>query len=69
MCATTVALTGPITAATALSLATDFRQPQQLTITLGRIGYKKKGVGGGGRVFAQAGFEGGPEMFDGVEVG
>ena len=36
---------------------------------MGHIGDKKEGVGGGGEVFAQAGLEGGPEMFDGVEVG
>jgi hypothetical protein len=36
---------------------------------MGHIGDAKKGVGGGGEVFAQAGFEGGPEVFDGVEVG
>ena len=36
---------------------------------MGHIGDKKKGVGGGSEVFAQAGLEGGPEMFDGVQVG
>jgi hypothetical protein len=30
---------------------------------------KKEGVGGGGQVMAQAGLEGGPKMFDGVEIG
>ncbi len=33
------------------------------------MGDKKEGVGSGGEVFAQAGLEGGPEMFDGIEVG
>jgi len=32
------------------------------------MGDKKEGIGGGGKVFAQAGLEGGPEMFDGIEV-
>jgi hypothetical protein len=36
---------------------------------IGHIGDKKEGVGGGGEVLAQAGLEGGTEMFDGVEVG
>ena len=36
---------------------------------MGHIGDKKEGVGGGGEVFAQTGLEGGPEMFDGIEVG
>jgi hypothetical protein len=36
---------------------------------MGHIGDKKEGVGGGGKVFAQAGFEGGPKVFDGVEAG
>jgi hypothetical protein len=36
---------------------------------LGHIGDKKEWVGGGGKLFAQAGFEGDPEVFDGVEVG
>ena len=36
---------------------------------MGHIGDKKEGVGGGGEVFAQAGLESGPEVFDGVEVG
>jgi hypothetical protein len=36
---------------------------------MGHIGDKKEGIGGGGEVFAQAGFESGPEMLDGVEVG
>jgi len=35
---------------------------------MGHIGNKKKGVGGVGEVLAQSGLEGGPEMFDGVEV-
>jgi hypothetical protein len=36
---------------------------------LGHIGDKKEGVGGREEVLAQAGLEGGPKMFDGVEVG
>jgi hypothetical protein len=36
---------------------------------LAHIGDKKEGVGGGRKLFAQAGLERGPEMFDGVEVG
>jgi hypothetical protein len=40
-----------------------------LTITLGHIGDKKEGVGGVGQVFAEAGFESGPEVFNGIEVG
>jgi hypothetical protein len=39
-----------------------------ITIILGHIGDKKEGVGGGGEIFAQAGLEGGPEMFDGIEI-
>jgi len=35
---------------------------------MGHIGDKKEGVDGGGEVFAQAGLEGGPEMFDRVEI-
>jgi len=36
---------------------------------LGHIGDKKERVGGVGQVFAEASLEGGPEMFDRVEVG
>jgi hypothetical protein len=42
--------------------------PIQLAITLGHIGDKKEGVGGGGEVFAQASLEGGPERFDGIDT-
>jgi hypothetical protein len=38
----------------------------KLTITLGHIGRKKKGVGGGGGVLAQAGLKAGPEMLMGL---
>jgi hypothetical protein len=37
-------------------------------MALGHIGDKEEWVYGGGKVFAEAGFEGGPKMFDGVQV-
>lgn len=32
------------------------------------MGDQKEGIGGGGEAFAEAGLEGGSEMFDGIEV-